>query len=196
MRPRPQSRNKYMKKTLITILVVVVLLLLYGWSSYNNLVSYREAATAQWHQVETDYQRRFDLVPNLVESVKGTMKQEQTIFTAIADARTRYSGAQSVSDKVEAAGQLESAIGRLLVVMENYPTLKSSDTVRDLMTQLEGTENRIGVARSRFNDTVQSYELAIKRFPRSIIASLFGFDDMKYFQAQQGAVVAPKVNLQ
>lgn len=185
-----------MKKTLIIIGVIIVLIVLYGWTSYNGLVTIREGATAQWQQVETQYQRRFDLIPNLVESVKGAMKQEQTVFTAIADARTRYSGAQTINDKAVAAGQVESALGRLLVVMENYPTLKSLDTVQNLMTQLEGTENRVSVERQRFNDDVKIYEVAIKKFPRSVIASLFGFADMKYFEAQTGAENAPKVNLQ
>ena len=185
-----------MKKTLIIIGVIIVLIVLYGWTSYNGLVTMRESATAQWQQVETQYQRRFDLIPNLVESVKGAMKQEQADFTAIADARTRYSGAQTVNDKAVAAGQVESALGRLLVVMENYPTLKSLDTVQNLMTQLEGTENRVSVERQRFNDDVKIYEVAIKKFPRSVIASLFGFADMKYFEAQTGAENAPKVNLQ
>ncbi len=184
-----------MKKTLIIIGIVVVLLVLYSWTSYNGLVTMRESATAQWQQVETQYQRRFDLIPNLVESVKGAMKQEQTIFTALAEARTKYSGAQTVNDKAVAAGQVETALGRLLAVIENYPTLKSIDTVQNLMTQLEGTENRVSVERQRFNDSVKIYEVAIKRFPRSIVASMFGFDDINYFEAQTGAENAPKVSL-
>ncbi len=183
-----------MKKTLITILVIVVLLVIYGWSSYNGLVTMKEGVTAQWQQVETQYQRRFDLIPNLVESVKGTMKQEQAVFTAIADARTKYSGATTVSDKAAAATQVETSLGRLLAVIENYPTLKSSEAVQSLMTQLEGTENRVATERQRYNEKVQAYEISIKRFPRSIIASMFGFGDMSYFKAQTGAENAPKVN--
>ncbi|MCX6715419.1 MAG: LemA family protein [Candidatus Taylorbacteria bacterium] len=182
-----------MKKTLIIIVIVIVLVLLYGWSSYNGLVVMKEAATAQWQQVETQYQRRFDLIPNLVESVKGTMKQEQTVFTAIADARTKYSGASTVNEKSAAAGQVETALSRLLVVMENYPTLKSSEAVQNLMTQIEGTENRVSVERQRFNDAVRSYEVTIKRFPRSIVASMFGFEDLSYFQSETGAENAPQV---
>ncbi|MFA6404686.1 MAG: LemA family protein [Candidatus Paceibacterota bacterium] len=183
-----------MKKTLIIIGVIVLIIALYVWTSFNGLVSMKEGVTAQWQQVETDYQRRFDLIPNLVESVKGAMKQEESIFTAIADARTRYSGAQTASDRALAAGQVETAFGRLLVVMENYPTLKSIETVQNLMTQLEGTENRIGVARQRYNDGVRVYETTIKRFPKSVIASMFGFDDINYFEADSGAENAPKVN--
>lgn len=182
-----------MKKTLIIIAVIIVVAVLYGWSSYNGLVTMKETATAQWQQVETQYQRRFDLIPNLVESVKGSMKQEQAVFTAIADARTKYSGATTVNDKAAAAGQVETALGRLLAVIENYPTLKSSEAVQNLMTQLEGTENRVSVERQRYNDEVKAYEVAIKKFPRSIIASMFGFGDLAYFQAQAGAENAPQV---
>ncbi len=182
-----------MKKTLIIIGVIVIVIFFYGLTAYNSLVTMKESATAQWQQVETQYQRRFDLIPNLVESVKGIMKQEQTVFTALADARTKYSGAQTLNDKAAAAGQVETALGRLLAIVENYPTLKSSETVQNLMTQLEGTENRVSVERQRFNDTVRIYEVAIKRFPRSIFASMFGFDDINYFEADKGAENAPKV---
>jgi len=184
-----------MKKTLIVIAVIIVLVIGYGWSSYNGLVSIKETATAQWQQVETQYQRRLDLIPNLVASVQGIMKQEQTVFTALADARTHYAGAVTVNDQAVAASQVESALGRLLAVVENYPTLASAVNVQDLMTQLEGTENRVAVERQRYNDDVQTYEVAIKRFPGSIFASMFGFGDMQYFQADTGAQNAPKVSL-
>ena len=183
------------KKIIIAIIAVVVLAVLYIWSSYNGLVSMKEAATAQWQQVETQYQRRLDLIPNLVASVQGIMKQEQTVFTALADARASYAGAKTLNDKAVAAGQVETSLGRLLAVVENYPTLKSSDTVQNLMTQLEGTENRVSVERQRFNDDVRVYEVSIKRFPGSIVASMFGFSDLQYFQADAGASVAPKVSL-
>lgn len=183
-----------MKKTLIIIGIVVIVLALYSWSAYNGLVAMKETATAQWQQVETQYQRRFDLIPNLVESVKGAMKQEQAIFTALADARANYSGARTVNDKAAAAGQVETALGRLLAVVENYPTLKSSDAVQNLMTQLEGAENRVSVERQRFNGDVMAYETTIKSFPKSVIASLFGFSDLNYFQARSEARNAPKVS--
>ncbi|MDB5238757.1 MAG: LemA family protein [Candidatus Parcubacteria bacterium] len=183
-----------MKKTLIIIGVIALLAVIYGWSTYNSLVSKKEAATAQWQQVETQYQRRLDLIPNLVESVKGAMKQEQAVFTALADARAHYAGATTVSDRAAAAGEVESSLGRLLAVVENYPTLKSSDTVQNLMTQLEGTENRVSVERQRYNDDVQAYEMSIKRFPSSAVASMFGFSDLAYFQAAPGAENAPKVS--
>lgn len=182
-----------MKKTLIIVGAIIVIVVLYVWGSYNSLVSMKESATAQWQQVETVYQRRFDLIPNLVESAKGVMKQEQAVFTALADARTRYAGAQTVNDKARAAGEVESALGRLLVITENYPELKSSETVQNLMTQLEGSENRISVERQRYNDAVKTYELSIKRFPSSVVASMFGFSDLEYFQAATGAENVPQV---
>lgn len=179
----------------IVIAVVIVIIGLSALSSYNSLVSMKEAATAQWQQVETQYQRRLDLVPNLVASVKGSMKQEQAVFTALADARSHYAGAVTINDKAAAATQVESAIGRLIAVVENYPTLQSSQAVQDLMTQLEGTENRVSVERQRYNDAVQAYEVSIKKFPGSVFAALFGFGDMTYFKADTGAQNVPKVDL-
>jgi len=183
-----------MKKTLI-ILGIVLVVALYGIFSYNGLVRAKEQVSNQWAQVESQYQRRFDLIPNLVESVKGAMKQEEKIFTALAEARTKYSGAKTSNDKAVAAGEVESALSRLLVVVENYPTLKSSETVQTLMSQLEGSENRVSVERMRYNDAVKSYNLSIKVFPRSIIAGIFNFTEMTYFEADQGAEKAPKVDL-
>lgn len=185
------------KKIVISILLIVVLIALYTFSTYNRLVTSNEGATAQWKQVETQYQRRFDLIPNLVESAKGVMKQEQAVFGAIADARTRYAGAQasgSVDEKVRAASALDSALSRLLVITENYPELKSSENVQTLMSQIEGTENRIAVERSRFNEEIQSYNLIVKRAPSSIVASVFGFDERPYFAADANASTSPKVS--
>jgi LemA protein len=181
------------KKILIAILAVVIIVAIYGFATYNSLVTLNVAADAQWKQVEAQYQRRFDLIPNLVESVKGIMKQEQSVFTAIADARTKYSGAVTPDQQAAAATQVESALGRLLVITENYPELKSSDTVQSLMSQLEGTENRISVERMRFNDAVQAYDLKVMRFPSSVIASMFGFSERQYFNAVSGAETAPAV---
>lgn len=182
-----------MKKTGLIILLVVVLLALYAFITYNGLVSANEAVNNQWAQVETQYQRRFDLIPNLVESVKGIMKQEQAVFTAIAQARTQYAGARTVDEKAQAASNVESALGRLLVITENYPQLKSSDTVQTLMSQLEGTENRVSVERKRFNETVQTYNLKTKRFPGSVFAAMFGYHERPYFEAASGAENAPSV---
>jgi LemA protein len=182
-----------MKKTLLIILAIVVIIGIYVWTTYNSLVTLSVAADTQWKQVETQYQRRFDLIPNLVETVKGAMKQEQAVFDAIAQARTQYSGATTPDQKAAAATQVEGALGRLLVVMENYPQLKSIDTVQSLMTQLEGTENRISVERMRFNQTVQAYNLKVMRFPSSIVASMFGFSQRAYFNAAPGSETAPQV---
>ena len=183
-----------MKKTTIIILAILAILVIYVIGSYNSLVTLNVTADTQWKQVETQYQRRFDLIPNLVESAKGVMQQEQAIFTAIAEARTRYSGASSANEKALAANQVESALGRLLVITENYPQLKSSENVQSLMTQLEGTENRISVERMRFNESVKSYNLKVMRFPSSIIASVFGFETREAFEASSGAENAPAVS--
>lgn len=183
-----------MKKTYIIIALVVIAGLYIG-GTYNSLVRSNETINGQWAQVENQYQRRFDLIPNLVESVRGVMNQEKEVFGAIADARTRYSGAVTTEAKVQAASQVESALGRLLVVMENYPTLKSSENVTNLMVQLEGTENRISVERKNYNDAVMSYNQSVKIFPRSIIASLFAFGERQYFEVKEEAKVAPTVNL-
>jgi len=180
-------------KVLAILLAVIVAFGLYVWGAYNSLVSKREAVTNQWAQVETQYQRRFDLIPNLVESVKGIFNQEQAVFNALAEARTRYSGAVSVSDKAAAATQVEGALGRLLAVIENYPQLKSAENVQTLMVQLEGTENRISVERKRYNDNVRALNVAVKRFPTNLIARLFGFTEQTYFEAAGGAENAPSV---
>lgn len=176
-----------MKKILIIIGIVVALVLIYTFSTYNSLVTLNVDADAKWKQVEVDYQRRFDLIPNLVESVKGVMKQEQSIFTALADARTKYSGANNANEKAAAAGQVDTALSRLLAIVESYPQLKSSETVQTLMSQLEGTENRISVARIRFNESVQAYNLRVMRIPSSIIAAITGFDVREYFKAVEGS---------
>jgi LemA protein len=177
-----------MKKTIITIVVILAVLTLWALSSYNGLVSGREAYTSQWSQVENQYQRRFDLIPNLVGAVKGSIKQEQAVFGEIADARTRYAGVQAnpnatQSDKVAATAGVESALGRLLVITENYPDLKSSNLVQDLLVQLEGTENRVAVERQKYNDVVKTYNLKVQRIPGAIFAKIFGFDVEPYFEA-------------
>src|SRR3990167_6184705 len=185
-----------MKSVLIALLVILGILGFIALSLmglYNGLVGKRAEVQTQRAQVETQLQRRFDLVPNLVGAVKGAMKQEQAVFSAIADARTKYAGAPAGSkEKVEAANQYESALGRLLVIMENYPQLKSIDTVQDLMTQLEGTENRVSVARQRYNEAVQVYNVSIRTFPTNLLAGMFGFTEEPLFQAVEGAQTAPK----
>ncbi len=179
-----------LKKILIAVVVIVVV---YGLFSYNSFVGKNEAVDNQWAQVEYQYQRRFDLIPNLVNSVKGAMAQEKAVFDAIAEARTRYSGAKTVDEKAAAAGQVETSFGRLLAVMENYPTLKSIDTVNGLMAELAGTENRISVERKRFNDSVRTLNVAIKTFPSNLIAKIFSFGERGYFESATGSENAPKV---
>ena len=182
------------KKLLLGIAVVLALALLYSWMSYNRLVSASVAIDGQWAQVETQYQRRFDLIPNLVSTVKGVAQQEQTVFGAIADARTRYAGAVTVEDKVKAANDMETGLARLLVIAENYPQLTSSASFQNLMVQLEGTENRISAERGRYNDRVREYNLITMRFPSNIAAAIFGFAEKSYFQAEQGASGVPAVS--
>lgn len=183
-----------MKKSLIIIIAIVGIIGLYVVGAYNSLVTQNESINGQWAQVENQYQRRFDLIPNLVSSVQGVMTQEKEIFTALAEARTRYSGAVTTEAKVAATTQVEGALGRLLAVVENYPTLKSADTVQNLMIQLEGTENRISVERKVYNDTVLAYNTSIKVIPRRLIASIFGFGERTYFEVTEEAKVVPKVD--
>lgn len=184
-----------MKKTLLVVLAIVVVAGGYLWTSYNSFVSLNTGVDTQWAQVETVLQRRFDLIPNLVASVQGIMKQEKEVFLGIAEARTQYAGAKTTDEKAAAASQVEGALGRLLVVMENYPQLTSGATVRDLMVQLEGTENRISVERQRFNDSVSAMNIKVQRFPSNIAASLFGFNAREFFKASSGAENAPQVKL-
>jgi LemA protein len=175
---------------------VVLLAIIAGamlWGTYNSLVTRSQAIDGQWAQVETQYQRRFDLIPNLVNSVKGIMGQEQTVFGQIADARTKYAGARTTDEKAAAGGEVESALGRLLVIMENYPQLRSIEAVTQLMDELAGTENRISVERGRYNRLVQDYNTAIRRFPTNLLASTFGFDAREYFKSVSGADQVPKV---
>ncbi len=184
-----------MKKGTIALIAVLAVLVIWAFSGYNSLVTLNESADAQWATVESQYQRRFDLIPNLVASVKAILNQEQAVFGEIAEARTRYAGAGTPDERAAAASEVESALGRLLVIMENYPQLQSSQNVRDLMTQLEGTENRISVERTRFNDAVRTYNTAIKRFPRNILAMITGFGERAYFESADEAAKAPSVNL-
>jgi len=184
-----------MKKSTIIILVVVVLLAIYAFASYNSLVTLNERADAQWAQVETQYQRRLDLVPNLVNSVKGVLTQEQKVFGDIAEARTRYSGAGTPNERAAAATQIEAGLGRLLAIVESYPDLKSSSNVQDLMAQLEGTENRVSVERNRYNEMIKDYNTTIKRFPKNLMAGIYGFGNRDYFESVSGAEKAPEVDL-
>lgn len=183
-----------MKRSSWIILGVIALFVIWVVASYNGMISARQRVDTQWAQVENQFQRRFDLIPNLEASVKGIFKQEQTIFLALAEARKAYAGATTQEQRVTAANQVETGLGRLLVIVENYPQLKSSETVQTLMAQLEGTENRVAVERGRYNETVQYYNVKILRFPGNIMAGLFGFKEKLLFKAIEGADQAPKVN--
>ena len=166
------------------------------WGSYNTLIVTSTQVDTAWASVQTEYQRRFDLVPNLVAATKGAMKQEVTVFGAIAEARTRYAGAAAGSkEQSTAATQYEGALARLLVVMENYPILQSNSTVQGLMAELSGTENRVAVGRNRYNQSVQTYNITLKSFPKNLIAGMFGFEARTPFAAVEGASTAPAVNL-
>lgn len=175
------------------ILAVIVLLVTPLWGTYNSLVAQSQGVDEQWAQVETQYQRRFDLIPNLVNSVKGGMAQEQAIFNAIAQARTRYGGAPTVDERAAAAGELEGALARLLVIMENYPQVRSLETVKQLMDELAGTENRISVERRRYNERVRDYNIEVKSFPRNLVAGMLGFKERSFFQSTTGADQAPTI---
>lgn len=177
------------------IIAVVVLGGLWVFSTYNSLVTQRENVDTAWRLVETQYQRRFDLIPNLVNTVKGAADFEQDTLTAITEARTQWLGAGTNRDaQVAAAEQADSALARLLVTVESYPTLTATQGYRDLMVQLEGTENRISTERRDYNLTVRDYNLQVKRFPGNILAGLFGFDEEPGFQSVEGSENAPSVN--
>ncbi|MEK7604235.1 MAG: LemA family protein [Patescibacteria group bacterium] len=179
----------------VILVGVLIVLALYVGGKYNGLVRQDEGVSTAWAQVESQYQRRFDLIPNLVSSVQGAMAQEQSIFIALAEARTRYAGASTPDARAAAANQLEGSLARLLVVMENYPQLKSIDAVQGLMSELAGTENRVAVERMRYNEAVRGYNVSVKTFPGSLVAGMFGFDPRTMFEAKEGAEDAPKVNL-
>src|SRR5579859_3094455 len=186
-----------MGKGVIVVIILVVLVLI-GFGQYvgvrNTLVTKNEAVKAAWSQVDIVLQRRADLIPNLVETVKGFALQEQTVFGDIAKARSQLLGATTPADKIAANKQLDGALGRLLVVVENYPELKSNENFLRLQDELAGTENRIAVERRKYNETVQTYNTQIQLFPNNIVASMSGFErNDAYFKTEPGAKTAPKV---
>jgi LemA protein len=188
-----------MKKGLLIFLGIILLLVIvigYVVGQYNSMVMQEEEVNNAQAQVETVLQRRFDLIPNLVESVRGMMQQEQEVFGDIADARERYAQAASgTQERVDAANEVEGALGRLLVVMEAYPELKSDQTVINLMDELAGTENRVAVERKRYNDAVTKFNQLIRVFPNRFFANMFGFEQKILFESVEGADVAPEVDL-
>ena len=187
-----------MSKGLIVLVVLVVIVLaLFGQyvSVKNNLVAKDQAVKAAWSQVDIVLQRRADLIPNLVETVKGYAQQEVTVFGDIAKARSALLSAQTPSDKIAANGQLDGALGRLLLIVENYPQLKSNENFLRLQDELAGTENRIAVERKRYNDALQDYNTYVLQFPNSLYAGLAGFkQNPAYFQASEASRATPKVD--
>ncbi len=181
-------------KVLVIVLVVILLVIFWIVGKYNSFVVQNEGIDNQWAQVENQLQRRFELIPNVVNTVKGQTKQEKEVFGALAEARTRYAGSTTVDQKAAAAGQVESSLARLLVIAENYPDLKSSQAFHDLNVELEGTANRITVERQKYNDLVKNLNAYIKVFPNSIFAGIFGVGERAYFQVTDEAKVNPTVN--
>ena len=182
-----------MKKAWIIVLAVIVLLGFSAMGSYNGLVSLNESVNGKWSQVDVQLQRRADLIPNLVSTVQGYAAQEKDILKNIADARSKLVGAQGVANKAAANEELSSTLSRLLVVVENYPNLKSDANFRQLQDELAGTENRIAVSRKDYNDSVQIFNAKIKTFPNAMFAGMLGFSPREYFQAEASAKVVPKV---
>lgn len=189
-------------KGLIITIVVIALVAIWGISSYNGLVSMDENVSNQWANVETQYQRRSDLIPNLVNTVKGYAKHESETLESVMVARSQATQVkidpsnctpQQLAAYQKAQGDVTTALGKLLAITENYPDLKANQNFLELQSQLEGTENRINVARKDFNDTAKKYNTSLRRFPRNIIASMFGFEKRNYFEAEAGAEKAPKV---
>ena len=191
-----------MKKTWIIVIAVVAVLVIYCVSSYNSLVTQEETAGTAWSNVENQYQRRSDLIPNLVNTVKGYAAHEKETFDAVVSARAKATQMtidieDLTPEKIEAyqkaQGAVGSALSRLLAVTENYPELKANENFKELQAQLEGTENRISVERRKFNESARVYNTSIRRFPKNIVASMFGFEKRPYFEAEEGSEKAPEV---
>ena len=174
---------------------IIVLILLWIFSGYNGLVTQKEVVDNSWRQVETQYQRRFDLIPNLVQTVKGAANFEQSTFVDVTNARTQWQNANgNRTSEVAAAQGLDGALSKLIVTVEAYPQLKATQAFQDLMTQLEGTENRIATARKDYNDSVLVYNIKVRTFPGNILAGMFGYTPEPGFQSTPGAENAPTVN--
>ncbi len=189
-----------MGKGLKTILIILGILLLMGIAAYsylkgtyNTLVNMDESVKGAWAQVENQLQRRYDLIPNYVETVKGYAKHEKEVFIEVAEARSKVAGADTVNEKIEANSQLSSALGRLLLVVERYPELKANTNFIRLQDELAGTENRIAVERMRFNEIVKNYNIKIRSFPTNILAGMFGFEKAAFFEVPKERQEAPKV---
>ena len=183
-----------MKRILIGLLAVVLIVGVAIASIYNGIVTKHETITAKWAQVENQLQRRNDLIPNLVNTVKGYAAHEKTVLEDVTNARSKWTNAATLDDKVKAASQMDSAISRLLLVVENYPQLKADQTFLQLMDELSGTENRVAVERMRYNESVRDYNVTVRRFPANIVAGMFGYKvATEYFKAEEKAKTVPEV---
>jgi LemA protein len=183
-----------MKKFLIGLAVVILLIVVSFVSVYNGIVSKNETITAKWAQVENQLQRRNDLIPNLVNTVKGYASHEKSVFEDVTNARSQWAKATNVEEKVKAASQTDAALARLLLVVENYPNLKADQTFLKLMDELSGTENRIAVERMRYNEGVRDYNITVRRFPGNLVAGMFGYKvATEYFKAEEKARAVPEV---
>ncbi len=184
-------------KTLLVILGILLLIVFAAYSylkgTYNALVTMDEGVKGAWAQVENQLQRRYDLIPNYVETVKGYAKHEKEVFVKVTEARSKVAGATTVSDKMQANNQLSSALARLLVVVERYPELKANTNFIRLQDELAGTENRIAVERRRFNEMVKTYNIKVRSFPTNILAGMFGFEKAAFFEVPKERQEAPKV---
>lgn len=188
------KKEKNMKGFLIGLVVVLIVIGIAVMSLYNGIVIKHETITAKWAQVESQLQRRLDLIPNLVNSVKGYAAHEKTVFEEVTKARSAWTGAATQDDKIRAASAMDSAISRLLLVAENYPQLKADGTFLKLMDELSGTENRIAVERMRYNEAVKDYNITVRMFPANIVAGSFGYKPAtEYFKSEERAKTAPEV---
>jgi len=183
----------FMRASAVAVLIVVAAGASSG-CSYNKFVGQEEAVKTQWAQVENQLQRRNDLIPNLVESTKGFAQQERDVFQAIADSRAKLAGAQTTEQTIQAANEQSSALSRLLVIVENYPVLKSNETFARLMDELAGTENRISTERMRYNERVQEYNTSRRSFPGNLTAGMFGFKEYPLYDAPEAVKIPPKVD--
>lgn len=186
-----------MKKGTVILIAVIAVIAIIAFScvgTYNSLVAQRENVDTQYSAIDTQLQRRIDLIPNIVNTVKGYAAHESEVFGAVSDARARLAGASTKEEAAEADSELTSAVSRLLMIAENYPDLKADTQFTALTDELAGTENRIAVARKDYNDAAKTYNTQIKTFPKVIIANLFGFEKAEYFEAADGAKSAPQVN--
>lgn len=178
------------------ILAIIAAIGIYAFSKYNSFVTDEENINGQWAQVENQLQRRFDLIPNLVETTKGYAAHEEDIFLKLAEARTEYGSAGSMEEVASANDELSGALSNLLVIVENYPDLKSNEQFKTLMVELSGTENRIAVARRDYNNLVRDYNSSVRRVPGSLIAGMFGFEQKEYFEVKDGVEETPSVDFE